>query len=91
VERISIEKLKRITKRLEDRIEEETIRVLRSSGWRETCQTPGSYWLWEKKLPDGRTVLVSRQMAVSIETALADAAEYSAMLAARATPPGQSP
>lgn len=88
MERISIEKLKRITKRLEDRIEEETTRVLRASGWRETCQTPGNYWLWEKQLPDGRIVLVSRQMAVSIETALADDAEYSDMLAERAaTPP----
>lgn len=41
---------------------------LRQHGWKNTCDTPGSYWLFEKALPDGRIVLVSRDLAVSMQS-----------------------
>jgi hypothetical protein len=34
----------------EERLKEACKRFLVSNGWRETCQTPGSYWLWTKKV-----------------------------------------
>lgn len=40
---------------------------LKCSGWRYTCETPGSFWLWEKVLPDGRVILVNQEMALSIQ------------------------
>lgn len=43
--------------KMED-IEIEQRRFLKSCGWRYTCSTPGSFWMYEKTIPDGRTVLV---------------------------------
>lgn len=40
--------------------------LLRQTGWRYTCQTPGSFWFWEKTLADGRTLLVPQATAVQI-------------------------
>lgn len=42
-------------------------RLLEVSGWKETSKTPGSYWLWEKTLDDGRTLLVTEKMALDCE------------------------
>ena len=47
--------------------ESEQRNFLRSRGWTYTCQTPGSFWLHEKKMPDGRTILVDTEHAMSIE------------------------
>lgn len=52
------------------RIEEEVGQVLRKQGWTHTSSTPGCLWLWEKKLPDGRTVLVDRGTALLFEREL---------------------
>lgn len=41
--------------------------LLRKRGWKYTCQTPGSRWMWEKSLPDGRTVLVNTSTALDFE------------------------
>lgn len=41
--------------------------ALRAKGWRYTCDVPGSLWLWEKKLADGRVALVNESAAVSIQ------------------------
>jgi hypothetical protein len=41
-------------------------RFLRRHGWQSVCNTPGSCWLWERKLRDGRTVLVSAELAFSM-------------------------
>jgi hypothetical protein len=49
--------------RLREEVEDKAHALLRSKGWRYTCSTPGSRWLWEKKLPDGRTVLVDSRSA----------------------------
>ncbi len=43
--------------------------LLRTKGWEYTCDTPGSYWLWSRKLSDGRTLLVGRDTAISIQGA----------------------
>ncbi len=42
---------------------------LRERGWEYKCDTPGSYWLWERMV-GSRTILVQRDMAVRIEAAL---------------------
>lgn len=44
--------------------------LLRSRGWEHTSDTPGCIWQWVKKLPDGRTAMVSRERAIDIETEL---------------------
>jgi alpha-amylase/alpha-mannosidase (GH57 family) len=50
---------------------------LRKAGWRYTCATPGSYWLWEKKLEDGRTILVDESFAHTLQDQLdADKQDY---------------
>jgi hypothetical protein len=54
----------------QEELEHETDAMLRRSGWAHTCSTPGSYWLWERLLDDGRTILVDRALAVSIQCAL---------------------
>jgi hypothetical protein len=42
---------------------------LRERGWRQTCETPGSLWVWTKTLPDGRVVLVGRTQAIAFAAA----------------------
>lgn len=42
-------------------------RLLTERGWKYTSSTPGCYWLYEKKLPDGRTVLCTQDLAISME------------------------
>lgn len=39
--------------------------LLRAAGWKHTSQTPGSRWMWEKTMPDGRTLLVSQETALA--------------------------
>jgi hypothetical protein len=46
--------------------------ALRKLGWEYKCDVPGSYWLWQKKLPDGRLVLVNQSMALSLEEAMTE-------------------
>ena len=41
--------------------------LLRTRGWKYTSDTPGCFWLWEKQLPDGRTLLLTAKMAVTCE------------------------
>lgn len=41
---------------------------LQARGWKSSCNVPGSFWTFEKKLKgDRRTVLAPRSLAVSIE------------------------
>ncbi len=39
---------------------------LRASGWKTTCKTPGSYWMWEKEV-GGQHFLVDRETAIRIQ------------------------
>jgi hypothetical protein len=41
--------------------------ILQMRGWKDTCKTPGSVWMWEKTIDDGRTLLVSFETAWCIE------------------------
>lgn len=41
--------------------------LLREKGWKETSSTPGSLWLWERKLDDGRIVLVNKASAIHMQ------------------------
>lgn len=43
---------------------------LRLNGWEHTCSTPGSYWLWQKTLGDGRRMLTDLSTAVSLQSNL---------------------
>ena len=47
---------------------------LRAQGWEETCDYPGSYWLWSKTLPDGRVIACDKSMAISLAEAMEDMA-----------------
>jgi hypothetical protein len=42
-------------------------KLLRTRGWKYTSNTPGCFWLWEKQLSDGRTLLLPTDMAVTCE------------------------
>lgn len=48
---------------------------LKSCGWTYTCRTPGSFWMYEKTIPDGRTVLVELDMALCMEESLSPISE----------------
>jgi hypothetical protein len=39
---------------------------LTAAGWRETCDHPGSYWLWQKEFA-GRIYVLERSFAVSVQ------------------------
>lgn len=53
-------------KNAENEVESNVRAYLQKYGWKMTCQTPGSYWLWEKKLDDGRTVLCNEGLALGM-------------------------
>lgn len=57
---------------LKHNLEEAKMQHLTAKGWKYTCKTPGSYWLWEKTLKDGRTVLVNIDMALAMQYQLRD-------------------
>lgn len=41
--------------------------MLRKKGWKQTCDVPGSLWLWERKLSDGRVALVNKVSAIAMQ------------------------
>lgn len=45
-------------------------KILRRRGWEYTSSTPGCIWMWQKKLPDGRTILTNAETAKSFEEQL---------------------
>jgi len=45
-------------------------RYLRERGWEQTCDTPGSLWVWSKTLVDGRVILTSKTQALAFANAL---------------------
>lgn len=53
-------------------LEQAQYAYLKATGWRHTSTTPGSYWLWEKTLPDGRTALFSVSGAINAQRSLSD-------------------
>lgn len=42
-------------------------RFLEKQGWKNTSDTPGCFWMWEKKLKDGRVILTDQDGAVRFE------------------------
>lgn len=48
----------------EEQVKSSKASLLRKHGWEQTCKTPGSLWMWQKDLPDGRTMLVSTDTAL---------------------------
>jgi len=63
--------------KLENELKLEKETRLRKAGWIYSCATPGSYWLWEKKLEDGRTILVDDSFAHTLQDHLdADREDY---------------
>lgn len=53
-------------------LDDATRRFLLERGWNYTSQTPGSYWMWHKQIPDGRDLLVTQDMALSVQDWLDD-------------------
>ncbi len=53
-----------------DNLERARNLFLVKAGWKYTCDTPGSIYLWQKQLPDGRVVLIQPKLAVRMEEAL---------------------
>ena len=50
-----------------EQIDFEMDALLRKKGWESTSSTPGSLWLWQKTLKDGRTVLVNKNSAIHMQ------------------------
>ncbi len=48
-------------------LEQKWRNLLRDRGWSYTCSGPACLWLWEKAMPDGRTLLVDESTAMAIE------------------------
>lgn len=42
---------------------------LRNNGWKETCQSVGSYWMWEKEI-QGKTYITGTDQAIRIQQRL---------------------
>ena len=63
--------------KIED-IEIETRQFLAKCGWRYTSDAPGSLWLYEKELPDGRIALVDQNTALHMEASLAPVEQVTA-------------
>jgi len=41
--------------------------LLQLMGWENKCNTPGSVWLWHKRLKDGRIISVSQNAALRMQ------------------------
>lgn len=52
-----------------DRLSMAEDRFLRLQGWDVTCSSPDNCWYWTKTF-DGKTVLCSKENAISIEKAI---------------------
>lgn len=39
-------------------------KYLRKCGWEYTCATPGHFWMWQRTLGDGRTLIAERETAL---------------------------
>jgi hypothetical protein len=65
----------------EEQVKSSKEALLRRYGWKHTSSTPGCYWLWEKAMPDGRTLLVTTEIALRFAreeaTDKVDPAEFS--------------
>ncbi len=57
----------------EQKLETDARAFLEKCGWTYTCNVPGSLWLYQKTLPDGRTALVTKEIALRIEVSIAPA------------------
>lgn len=60
---------------MDARVQQEFLRFridayLRGRGWIYTSDTPGNFWLWSRELDNGRTILVPRDTAISIQESL---------------------
>ena len=42
-------------------------KYLKGAGWKSVGDPPGSYWMWQKQLPDGRQLLVDRKFALQLQ------------------------
>ena len=50
-----------------EEVETQVNEMLRANGWSATCANPGSLWLWQKTLKDGRVMLVDKDTALMFE------------------------
>ena len=52
----------------EEAASDEKDRYLRARGWEHTSDNPACTWLCQKALPDGRIIMVDRDLAVSLQS-----------------------
>ena len=60
-------------KELRESVDTEIRNYLRANGWEETCETPGSYYVWHRELTfrgKSAPVLVDVKTAFAIQSAL---------------------
>lgn len=53
---------------LREELDMETMVYLTNHGWKQTCDTPGSLWLWTR-LYKGKTILVDETHALAMQVA----------------------
>lgn len=52
----------------QEQLEFESDNILRKCGWQFVCNTPGSLWLWQRDLGDGRMALVNKVTAIGMQS-----------------------
>jgi hypothetical protein len=50
-----------------NKLEEAEEAYLRANGWTYSSANPACLWMWQKTLPDGRTVMTLRAQAVTFQ------------------------
>jgi hypothetical protein len=70
---MSTQKLFDKVQQAEDAFESAQSKLLRATGWAFKCDLPGSLWLWQKTMPDGRIVACAANTAIRIQENIGDA------------------
>lgn len=52
-----------------DRLEQTENAFLEKNGWKYTCNHPGAYWLWGKKI-NGKDYICNKSMALALQSGL---------------------
>lgn len=65
-----IERLYKEISKGKDVLERALHTYLRATGWNHRCDTPGGRWLWQKRMLDGRDVLLCTEDAVQLQRAM---------------------
>jgi len=67
IERMKLDQLLALKDVASDNYTNAVQKFLEAAGWKHTCQTPGCLWMWERTMPDGRTLLVTEELALEMQ------------------------